>query len=122
MLVHCSSLTSFNINELFPGCRVYFQLLIPLPCRHKNDWSTNGKVIDFNRLLVNECTYRKFHILDAFKVFCSPYRNQWSPELRNNLLFEGSDIHPSKSRGMGALAKLYLKAIHSNFFDPFILQ
>ncbi len=115
------SLCSY-IEELYPGCKVFFQLLIPLPCLHKNDWVTNRKVLDFNRVLVNECTYRKFYVLDAFKVFCSPSYNPWSPEIRNSKLFDGTDIHPSKSRGMGALAKLYLKAIHSKHFDPFIMQ
>ena len=115
------SLCSY-VSELFPGCKVYFQLLLPLPCRHKNDWVTNRKVIDFNRILINECIYRKFHVLDAFKAFSSPFHNPWSPELRNNQLFTGSDIHPSKSRGMGVLARLYLGALHSKYFDPFVLQ
>ena len=109
-------------SELFPKSRIYFQSLIPLPCKSSNDWVTNRKVIDFNRMLINECIFRRFHVLDAFSIFCSPFFDPSSPEIRNQSLFNGSDIHPSKNRGMGALAKLYIRALHSRYFDPFILQ
>ena len=109
-------------SELFPNSKIYFQSLIPLPCKSANDWVTNRKVIDFNRILVNECIFRRFHILDAFSVFCSPFYDSSCPEIRNQYLFNGTDIHPSKNRGMGVLAKLYIRALHSKYFDPFILQ
>ena len=109
-------------SELFPRSRIYFQSLIPLPCKNSNDWVTNRKVIDFNRMLVNECIFRRYHVLDAFSIFCSPFFDPRCPEIRNQSLFNGPDIHPSKNRGMGALAKLYIRALHSRYFDPFILQ
>ncbi len=115
------SLCSY-INELFPCAKVYFQLLIPLPCKNNNDWVTNRKVIDFNRIIFNECIFRKVHTLDAFSAFRSPFYDFKLPKLRNDRLFNGADIHPSYSKGMGVLAKLYLIALHSKFFDPFILQ
>ncbi len=115
------SLCSY-ISDLFPQSKVYFQLLIPLPCRHDNDWITNRKVIDFNRIIINECIFRKFHTLDAFLVFRSPFCDRRYPHLRNDRLFNGNDIHPSKLRDMGALAKLSLRALHSHFCDPFTLQ
>ena len=111
-----------QITELFPNSRVYFQLLIPLPCKHNSDWITNSKVIHFNRMIVNECIFRKFHVLDTFSAFCSPFNDPRYPELRNSKLFNGSDIHPSKTRGMGVLARFYLRALHSKYFNPFILQ
>ncbi len=110
------------IREKFPNSKVYFQLLLPLPCRHQNDWITNQKVIDFNRIIVNECIFRRYHVLDAFAAFRSPYVDPRTPELRNARLFIGSDIHPSKSRGMGVLARLYLRALHSRYFNPFMFQ
>ena len=110
------------ISELFPKSRIHFQSLIPLPCKSPNDWVTNRKVIDFNRILVNECIFRRYHVLDAFSIFCTPFYDLSCPEIRNQMLFNGSDIHPSKNRGMGALAKLYIRALHSRYFDPFILQ
>ena len=110
------------IKELYPRSKVFFQLLIPLPCKHSNDWLTNRKVIDFNRIIINECIFRKYHVLDAFANFSSPLYDSRYPDLRNEKLFVGSDIHPSKNRGMGVLAKLYLRALHSQFFDPFIFQ
>ena len=110
------------ISELFPKSRIHFQSLIPLPCKSPNDWVTNRKVIDFNRILVNECIFRRYHVLDAFSIFCTPFYHLSCLEIRNQMLFNGSDIHPSKNRGMGALAKLYIRALHSRYFDPFILQ
>ena len=111
-----------QITNIFPNSTVYFQSLIPLPCKHSNDWITNNKVIHFNRLIFNECVFRRFHVLDAFSAFSSPFNNPRHPELRNGKLFDGSDIHPSRSKGMGVLARLYIRALHSRFFDPYILQ
>ena len=110
------------IKDLYPNSRVFFQLLIPLPCHHKNDWHTNSNVLRFNRAIFNECIFRKFHVMDAFSVFCDPRRNLFSPELRDTRYFIGHNIHPSEQRGMGILAKLYLRAIHSKFFDPYTFQ
>ena len=111
-----------TIKDIYPNSKVFFQLLIPLPCRHKNDWYTNSNVLNFNRIIVNECVFRKFYVMDAFTVFCAPRRNSSSPELRDPRYFVGSNIHPSEQKGMGILAKLYLRAIHNKFFDPFIFQ
>ncbi len=110
------------IKELYPSSIIYFQLLLPLPCRNMHDWKTNSDVLTINRIIINECIFRRFHVLDAFQAFCMVSRDRRLPELRNNRLFIGSNIHPSEARGMGVLAKLYLRAIHSKFFDPFILQ
>ncbi len=60
--------------------------------------------------------------MDAFQAFCMTFRDLRYPALRDNRLFNGNNIHPSEARGMGVLAKLYLRAIHSKHFDPFILQ
>ena len=110
------------IKELYPSSIVYFQLLLPLPCKNLFDWRTNSDVLTINRIIINECIFRRFHVLDAFQAFCMVSRDCRYPELRNNRLFVGSNIHPSEARGIGVLAKLYLRAIHSKFFDPFILQ
>ncbi len=110
------------IKDLYPKSTVFFQLLIPLPCHHKNDWRTNSNVLRFNRAVINECIFRRFHVMDAFTAFCAPQRNFYSPELRDSRYFVGSNIHPSEHRGMGILAKFYLRAIHSKYFDPFTFQ
>ncbi len=110
------------INEMFPKSKVYFQTLIPLPCLHGNDWNTNRKVLDFNKIIINECIFRRYHVIDAFTAFVAPRRYRFSPELRNPLLFSCLDIHPSEHRGMGALAKLYIRAVHNKSFDQFIFQ
>ncbi len=110
------------IKEIFPHSKVFFQLLLPLPCLHRNDWITNSKVIEFNRIIVNACIFNKFCVSDAFAAFSAPRKDFWSPELRDYRLFKGSDIHPSEARGMGVLARLYIRAIHSRFYNPFVYQ
>ena len=76
----------------------------------------------FNRAIYNECVFRRFYVMNAFTAFCSPHRSPDSPELRDSRFFVGRNIHPSEARGMGVLAKLYLRAIHSRYFDPYIFQ
>ena len=110
------------IKELYPSSKIYFQSLIPLPCKSRHDWRTNSFVIRMNSIIKNECIYRRFHILDAFCPFSLRYFDPRVPHIRDDRFFKAGDIHPSEARGMGVLAKLYLRAIHSNFFDPFTLQ
>ncbi len=111
-----------TIKELFPHAKVYFQLLLPLPCRNSHDWQTNTNVMSINRIIFNECIFRKFHVMDAFRAFCSPRREFRSPELRDSRLFVGRNIHPSEAKGIGVLASLYIRAIHSKYFDPYTYQ
>ena len=110
------------IKELYPSSKVYFQSLIPLPCKSRHDWRTNSFVMNMNRIIKNECIYRRFHILDAFSPFSLRYFDPRVPYIRDDRFFRAGDIHPSEAKGMGVLAKLYLRAIHSNFFDPFTFQ
>ena len=110
------------INELYPSSKVYFQSLLPLPCKSRHDWRTNSFVMNMNSIIKNECIYRRFHILDAFRPFSLRYFDPQVPHIRDDRFFKAGDIHPSEARGMGVLAKLYLRAIHSNFFDPFTFQ
>jgi alkylated DNA repair dioxygenase AlkB len=109
-----------KVHTLFPMARVYFQSLIPLPCR-SSDWVTNQNIMDFNGILINECIFRKYYMLDAFGSF-SKVCDGRNPNIRRERFFEGNDIHPSAKRGMGVLASLYLRALHSRFFNPFVLQ
>ena len=37
-------------------------------------------------------------------------------------LFDKNDIHPSVKGGMGVLAKLYIRVLHSRHFDPYVYQ
>ena len=110
-----------SINELFPNTRVFFQTLLPLPLKFEYDWYTNATVWEFNRIIYNECIYRRFYIIDAFFQF----RDQiyWDrPMSRCEPLFEDGGIHPNIKLGMGVLARLYIRAIHSRYFDPFVYQ
>ena len=110
-----------KIKELYPNAHVYFQSLLPLPCDNMHDWNTNANVIHFNRILFSECVFRKFFFVDAFESFNIPW-NGWSPYIRNDVLFEKGGIHPSINKGMGVLARLYIRAIHSKFFNPHVFQ
>jgi hypothetical protein len=75
-----------------------------------------------NSIIKNECIYRRFHILDAFRSFSMRFYDPRLPHIRDNRFFRAGDIHRREAKGIGVLAKLYLRAIHSNFFDPFTLQ
>ena len=110
------------IKELYPESKIYFQLLLPLPCKNKFDWKTNSNVIAINRIIVNECIFQRFHVLDAFQAFSMRFRDHRRPDLRDDRLFDGNNIHPSERKGLGVLARLYIRALHSQFFDPFLLQ
>ena len=113
-----------NIKGLYPDSSVYFQTLLPLPCKGSNDWQTNHKVIRFNKILFDECVFNRFYVIDAFRSFILP-RWSWSrgsPHIRNEKCFDENDIHPSVKFGMGVLAKLYLRVLHSKYFSPYVYQ
>ena len=111
-----------TIRELFPKTKIFFQSLLPLPCLNKYDWNTNTNVIEFNRLLFNECVYRRFCLMNTFVKFIRPCMNIWCPHLRNDKLFPPNDIHPNDKIGISILAKEYIRALHSNYFDPYVFQ
>lgn len=95
---------------------------MPLPCLNDRDFSTNCNVIFMNGLIFNECKFRKFYYLDVFDHFVFPVWQRWNPHIRDDSLFELRGIHPSPDKGMGILAKIYLRALHSKYFDPYTFQ
>ena len=113
-----------KLKESFPESKIYFQSLLPLPCRSDRDWDTNTRVLETCKIIINECSYHKFYYIDAFHRFAIPFnaRRQDDPRCRNEKLFEKSGIHPNVLRGMGALARLYIKALRSSYFNPFCIQ
>ena len=113
---------SSKINILFPNCKVYVQSLLPLPTKNDSDWLTNRRVIDFNRILFNECIFRRFFYIDAFHPFTKFKRSYKEPVKRFDPLFEKSGIHPNSEKGLGVLARFYIRAIHSKYFNPYVYQ
>ena len=111
-----------TIKDLFPHAKVFFQSLLPLPLKHSRDWLTNTTVIEFNWLIYNECSFRHFYYIDAFNNFSKFNRNRNDPPTRFDEFFEINGIHPNPKRGMGVLARLYLRALHSRYFNPFVFQ
>ena len=111
-----------TITKLFPTSKVFFQSLLPLPVKHRYDWDTNDIVIDFNWIIYNECKYRRFYYIDAFGQFIKFYRKGDEPITRFDKLFEKNGIHPNPEKGMGVLARMYIRAFHSNSFSPFVFQ
>ncbi len=111
-----------KIESLFPNSRIFFQSLLPLPLKDDNDWLTNRRVLDFNRIIFNECVFRKYYFIDAFRPFTKFKRLRGEPVKRFDRLFEVGGIHPNKERGLGVLARFYIRAIHSRFFNPFVYQ
>ena len=112
-----------TISELFPNStKVFFQSLLPLPLKHENDWYTNDIVIDFNWLIYNECIHRQFYYIDAFGPFTKFSRKVDEPFTRFDNLFEINGIHPNSTKGMGVLARMYIRAFHSKYFNPMVFQ
>ena len=114
----------YKLRESFPNSKIHFQSLLPLPCRSNRDWDTNTRVLETCKIIINECAYHRFYYLDAFHRFTIPFnmRKNDDPRCRNERLFEKSGIHPNVLRGMGALASIYMKALHSSYFNPFCIQ
>ena len=108
------------INDLSPITKVFFQSLIPLPLNHHNDNITIDNVNNMNINIFNCCRFRKYYYINVMKSFLEPPM-YGRPRLRNIYLFTPGDIHPNR-RGMGILAKSYIFAIHSLYFDPLIFQ
>ena len=111
-----------KICLLFPNCKVYVQSLLPLPLKDDNDRLTNKRIIDFNRILFNECVFRRFFFMDVFYPFTKFKRNFKEPVRRYDPLFETNGIHPNPQKGMGVLARFYIRAIHSRYFNPYVYQ
>ncbi len=111
-----------KIETLFPRSKVFFQSLLPLPLKNDKDWSTNRRVQDFNRIIFNECVYRRYHFIEVFYPFTKFRRQRNEPVSRFDRLFERGGIHPNPERGMGVLARFYIRALHSKFFNPCVFQ
>ena len=111
-----------TVNDIYPNSRIYFQSLLPLPLRHDNDWETNTRVMQFNRIIYNECTFRHFYFIDAFFPFCKFNRRYNQPYSRFDRLFDVGGIHPNPQLGLGVLARMYIRVIHSKYFNPYIFQ
>ena len=62
-----------KLKESFPESKIYFQSLLPLPCRSDRDWDTNTRVLETCKIIINECSYHKFYYIDAFHRFAIPF-------------------------------------------------
>ena len=102
-----------RIKELFPRAKIFFQSLIPLPITRENESYVARNLLQFNSMLFDVSKHEKVYMFDVFGMFLlGIYRNP-------RLFPEGyRDIHPNK-RGLGLLAREYIKRIHCKNFDPF---
>jgi hypothetical protein len=85
------------LKELYPSSKVYFQSLIPLPCKSRHDCKTKTFVMNMNSIIKNECIYRRFYILDAFRSFSMRFYDPRLPHIRDNRFFRAGDIHPREA-------------------------
>lgn len=113
-----------NIGKLFPESVIFFQSLLPLPLKSESDWNTNKNVMSVNRIIYNECKFRKFHFIGAFYEFCKFNRKFNEPYRRFDRLFEENGVHPNTKIGMGVLGRMYIKALHKfrMNFEPLVFQ
>lgn len=100
------------VNSLYPNSIVFFQTLLPLPLKDSDDFTTNRRVYDMNKVIYTSCRFFKFHMVDAFHEFLKFKRKHSEPIQRFDRLFENKGIHPNASVGMGVLARLYIGALH----------
>ena len=107
-----------TIKELSPKSKVYFQSLIPLPLlNNKHAPQIVSNILYFNKIVRNLCVYERFYYINVFNQLLD-HRGQF----RNDSLFKkNGDIHLN-DRGMGILARHYIVAIHSNWFNPSVYQ
>ena len=105
---------SQKIKMLFPEADVWFQSLIPLTLQHQ--YSVRN-VEQFNGLLYEVCKFTKNFFLDVFQRFLEYDYFSESFYRDESLFLNNPNIHLNK-RGLGILAKSYLKLIHSNQFNP----
>ncbi len=111
-----------SIDDIYPNSKIFFQSLIPLPIKNDKDWLTNSRVQDFNRIIFNECVYRRYYFIDVFIPLTKFKRQRYEPIRRFDKLFERNGIHLNDDCGMGVLARFYIRAIHSKFFNPYVYQ
>ena len=105
-----------STKQLFPMAKIYIQSLLPIPsngCPY-----SERNIVEMNNLLYNLCSRYKIFYLDAFSYFLNRFG------YRDSTLFPAFDpirgifdIHPN-SKGMGVLALIYIRRIHSRWFNP----
>ena len=101
-----------KVKLLFPGAKLWFQSLLPLPVQ--NAW-TVGNVEKYNNMLYGVCSDKGVFYLDCFSMFLTPTGN--GDFLRYEPLFRPANIHPN-NRGLALLARKYISLIHSRKFNP----
>ena len=116
-LISCFPLVRLSqlVKLLFPDATVWFQCLMPLPLQHAY---SIPNVEGYNKLLYEVCSYTSSYLLDIFDDFLCLNLHTGNYFRRESLFVNASNIHPNK-RGLGVLAKSYLRVIHSNRFNPF---
>ena len=106
-----------KVKFLFPGAKLWFQSLLPLPLQ--NSW-TVGNVESYNKMLYEVCSDKKVYYLDCFTMFLVPtgYGDfiRYEPLFRspNNIVI---NIHPN-NRGLALVARKYISLIHGRRFNP----
>ena len=103
-----------QVKLLFPDATVWFQCLMPLPLQH--EYSVRN-VEEYNKLLYEVCSFTKAYFLDIFNNFLSFDYRSGDYYRCESLFVNTSNIHPNK-RGLGVLAKSYIRLIHSKWFNP----
>ena len=96
---------------LFPGARVYFQSLLPMPIISQ---FTVGNVLMFNKLALQACAAEKCFFLDVFRNFLDYYGCNNFNLFRFNAHKNCMDVHLN-NKGLGVLAVSYINIIRGRF-------
>ena len=102
-----------KIKLYFPGAKIWFQSLLPLPIQ--NCWTVQNIEL-YNKMLYEVCSTSSIFFIDCFNIFLAPTRS--GILLREEPLFVNStNIHPN-NRGFALIARKYLFLIHNRRFNP----
>ena len=102
-----------KINLYFPGAKVWFQSLVPLPLQ--DEWTVLN-IEAYNKMLYEVCSFSGAYYINCFDMFLAETRS--GILLRYDPLFvSGTNIHPN-SRGLSLIASKYLLIIHNRRFNP----
>ena len=96
---------------LFPGAKVYFQSLLPMPIISR---FTVGNVLMFNKLALQACAAEKCFFLDVFRNFLDFYGCNNFKLFRFNAHKNCMDVHLN-NKGLGVLAVSFIDIIRGRF-------
>lgn len=102
------------VKTMSPSAKIWCQSLLPLPLHQRPYIGID--VMNMNKIIYHACSKFRIFFIHAMDPFLTKdYRGQI---IRNEQLFVNStNVHPN-GKGIGVLARHYIRLIHSKSFNP----